>query len=167
MTSKIAWGCLKILENPNHHKKMRRESTMNIFAFENDGTNPQWFLNWYFFINNWLLKMIFSRNQPLLIYSKLDSTGFIRSATFCKSEIWRRGKSHAVSNEKFWKRILLYIYEISFIEWVSKLFNNKEFHKFFLFEFSVEFIFSIAETEFWNRQKPFILYLLFGFSAFI
>ena len=27
---------LKILKNPNHHKMMRKELTMNIFPFEND-----------------------------------------------------------------------------------------------------------------------------------
>ena len=30
---------LEILENPNHHKMMRKELTMNIFPFGNDGTH--------------------------------------------------------------------------------------------------------------------------------
>ena len=30
---------LKILENPNHHKMMRKELTMNIFPFGNEGTD--------------------------------------------------------------------------------------------------------------------------------
>ena len=31
---------LEILENPNHHKMMRKELSMNIFPFGNDGTDP-------------------------------------------------------------------------------------------------------------------------------
>ena len=31
---------LKILNDPNHHKMMRKELTMNIFPFGNDGTDP-------------------------------------------------------------------------------------------------------------------------------
>ena len=31
---------LEILENPNHHKMMRKELCMNIFPFGNDGTDP-------------------------------------------------------------------------------------------------------------------------------
>ena len=31
---------LKIIDNPNHHKMMRKELTMNIFPFGNDGTDP-------------------------------------------------------------------------------------------------------------------------------
>ena len=31
---------LKILDDPNHHKMMRKELTMNIFPFGNDGTDP-------------------------------------------------------------------------------------------------------------------------------
>ena len=31
---------LEFLDNPNHHKMMRRELTMNIFPFGNDGTDP-------------------------------------------------------------------------------------------------------------------------------
>ena len=31
---------LKILENPNHHKMMRKELTMNIFPFGDDGADP-------------------------------------------------------------------------------------------------------------------------------
>ena len=30
---------LEILDNPNHHKMMRKELTMNIFPFGNDGTD--------------------------------------------------------------------------------------------------------------------------------
>ena len=30
---------LEKLENPNHHKMMRKELTMNIFPFGNDGTD--------------------------------------------------------------------------------------------------------------------------------
>ena len=30
----------KILDNPNHHKMMRKELTMNIFPFGNNGTDP-------------------------------------------------------------------------------------------------------------------------------
>ena len=30
---------LKILDNPNHHKMMRKELTMNIFPFGNEGTD--------------------------------------------------------------------------------------------------------------------------------
>ena len=66
MTSKIAWGCLKILENPNHHKKMRRESTMNIFASENDGKDPQWFLNWYFLLTTDYENWYFLEINPFL-----------------------------------------------------------------------------------------------------
>ena len=32
---------LEILDNPNHHKMMRKELTMNIFPFGNDGTDPR------------------------------------------------------------------------------------------------------------------------------
>ena len=31
---------LKILDDPNHHKMMRKELTMNIFPFGDDGTDP-------------------------------------------------------------------------------------------------------------------------------
>ena len=31
---------LEILDNPNHHKMMRKELVMNIFPFGNDGTDP-------------------------------------------------------------------------------------------------------------------------------
>ena len=31
---------LEILDNPNHHKMMRKELIMNIFPFGNDGTDP-------------------------------------------------------------------------------------------------------------------------------
>ena len=31
---------LDILDDPNHHKMMRKELTMNIFPFGNDGTDP-------------------------------------------------------------------------------------------------------------------------------
>ena len=31
----------EILDNPNHHKMMRKELTMNIFPFGNDGTDPR------------------------------------------------------------------------------------------------------------------------------
>ena len=31
---------LELLKNPNHHKMMRKELTMNIFPFGNDGTDP-------------------------------------------------------------------------------------------------------------------------------
>ena len=31
---------LELLDNPNHHKMMRKELTMNIFPFGNDGTDP-------------------------------------------------------------------------------------------------------------------------------
>ena len=31
---------LKILDDPNHHKMMRKELVMNIFPFGNDGTDP-------------------------------------------------------------------------------------------------------------------------------
>ena len=31
---------LEIFDNPNHHKMMRKELTMNIFPFGNDGTDP-------------------------------------------------------------------------------------------------------------------------------
>ena len=30
---------LEILDNPNHHKMMRKELTMNIFPFGDDGTD--------------------------------------------------------------------------------------------------------------------------------
>ena len=33
-------NALEILDNPNHHKMMRKELTMNIFPFGNDGTDP-------------------------------------------------------------------------------------------------------------------------------
>ena len=33
--------CIKILDDPNHHKMMRKELTMNIFPFGNDGTDPR------------------------------------------------------------------------------------------------------------------------------
>ena len=31
---------MEILNNPNHHKMMRKELTMNIFPFGKDGTDP-------------------------------------------------------------------------------------------------------------------------------
>ena len=31
---------LEILDNPNHHKMMRKELVMNIFPFGDDGTDP-------------------------------------------------------------------------------------------------------------------------------
>ena len=31
---------VKILDDSNHHKMMRKELTMNIFPFGNDGTDP-------------------------------------------------------------------------------------------------------------------------------
>ena len=31
---------LKILDDPSHHKMMRKELVMNIFPFGNDGTDP-------------------------------------------------------------------------------------------------------------------------------
>ena len=31
---------IKILDDPNHHKMMRKELTMNIFPFGDDGTDP-------------------------------------------------------------------------------------------------------------------------------
>ena len=31
---------LGLLDNPNHHKMMRKELTMNIFHFGDDGTDP-------------------------------------------------------------------------------------------------------------------------------
>ena len=31
---------LELLDNPNHHKMMRKELTMNIFPFGNNGTDP-------------------------------------------------------------------------------------------------------------------------------
>ena len=33
-------NALKIIDNSNHHKMMRKELTMNIFPFGNDGTDP-------------------------------------------------------------------------------------------------------------------------------
>ena len=33
-------NALKVIDNPNHHKMMRKELTMNIFPFGNDGTDP-------------------------------------------------------------------------------------------------------------------------------
>ena len=33
-------NALKIIDNPNHHKMMRKELTMNIFPFGTDGTDP-------------------------------------------------------------------------------------------------------------------------------
>ena len=33
-------NALQLLDNPNHHKMMRKELTMNIFPFGNDGTDP-------------------------------------------------------------------------------------------------------------------------------
>ena len=36
---------LKILDDPNHHKMMRKELVMNIFPFGNDGTDPSIVIN--------------------------------------------------------------------------------------------------------------------------
>ena len=36
---------LKILDDPNHHKMMRKELVMNIFPFGNDGTDPTIVIN--------------------------------------------------------------------------------------------------------------------------
>ena len=33
-------NALEIIDLPNHHKMMRKELTMNIFPFGNDGTDP-------------------------------------------------------------------------------------------------------------------------------
>ena len=33
-------NALEIIDNPNHHKMMRKELTMNIFPFGNDGADP-------------------------------------------------------------------------------------------------------------------------------
>ena len=34
-------NALKIIDDPNHHKMMRKELTMNIFPFGNDGADPR------------------------------------------------------------------------------------------------------------------------------
>ena len=36
---------LKILDDPNHHKMMRKELVMNIFPFGNDETDPSIVIN--------------------------------------------------------------------------------------------------------------------------
>ena len=48
---------LEILDNPNHHKMMRKELTMSIFPFGDDGTDPSMVIKlvYLFLFNNFHL----------------------------------------------------------------------------------------------------------------
>ena len=53
---------LEILDNPNHHKMMRKELTMNIFPFGNDGTDPSIIIKLVRYENHIMKNLIIKNN---------------------------------------------------------------------------------------------------------
>ena len=51
-----------ILDNPNHHKIMRKELTMNIFPFGNDGTDPSIIIKLVRYENHIMKNLIIKNN---------------------------------------------------------------------------------------------------------
>ena len=81
---------LEILDDPNHHKMMCKQLTMNIFPFGNDGTDPFMVIklvcimkfSYLFMKSKNESKQNFLSWQHLLVYSKLVFIGFTRSLRF-------------------------------------------------------------------------------------
>ena len=64
----------ELLDNPNHHKMMRKELTMNIFPFGNDGTDPSLIIKLVRLkkilkiIMNFIIDILFNQNS-LIFFS--------------------------------------------------------------------------------------------------
>ena len=65
-------NALKIIDFPNHHKMMRKELTMNIFPFGNDGTDP-----------SMIIKLV--RNEHLISFDNLFKKSIISKSVICYS----------------------------------------------------------------------------------
>ena len=60
-------NALEILDNPNHHKMMRKELTMNIFPFGNDGTDPSLIIKLVRFEKNIFIINIYRKYSYIII----------------------------------------------------------------------------------------------------
>ena len=93
---------LATIEGPEHHKMMRKELTMNIFPFGNEGTDPStviklvWFSYLFFIKINFLLKYISVNNAnkftrcrylPALLGDVYFETLWLWTAAFRESKI--------------------------------------------------------------------------------
>ena len=114
---------LEILDNPNHHKMMRKELTMNIFPFGDDGTDPSIVIKLVCIMGFSYLsvtlkikkKTNFIANNTFMStrcwasptsHSNLDFEKiWLRASTFCSSKIENRGKRYAILYRNFWRKV--------------------------------------------------------------
>ena len=113
---------LKILDDRNHHKMMRKELSMNVFPFGDDGTDPSIVIKlvcntdftgilsimliWFSAKDG--LEFAKSRYLPAS-HSHFDFWRFwIRNATFRQSENWNRRERDAFLFRNFWRRSLIF-----------------------------------------------------------
>ena len=76
---------LEILDDPNHHKMMRKELTMNIFPFGDDGTDP-----------SMVIKLVCIMGFSYLsVTQKIKRTNFIAHNTFMSTRCWASPTSHS------------------------------------------------------------------------
>ena len=82
---------LEYIDNSNHHKMMRKELTMNIFPFGNDGTDPSMIIKLVCFHLK-IMSILYQRSFILLnnlsLIIQIDLTRFLVNHTIESARTW-------------------------------------------------------------------------------